>query len=349
MIDADVLYIENSGGASSSLSLSPTHKLVKMGNNELVRIAESVTNIDVSYSVDGADQVKVKVADYRMDMWKNNYFQLNTRFKFKNDWYLLSAVELGDETGEYVTIDLTLRQEAVQKMRLDKQPQSYKSATGFEFAQKVAKKFGLQPVIETATGVKQATIKVKVKNNKESVWDVLQRSAKDIQFLCFVSGNQLFYCSPHFLLGAWGLEETPGVTFKTFNGKKEIRPLKFIPLKYPNDDKLSILLAKMPSLKRSEDSPKESEGNVGILPGDHWEKGQGIAFDIRAGMTIMIYGIYGFNQAYIITGVEYTFATPDPIKVTFATLDKLSPADQKQIDAKVSETIVISGTGKTSK
>jgi hypothetical protein len=43
----------------------------------------------------------------------------------------------------------------------------------------------------------------------------------------------------------------------------------------------------------------------------------------------------------LITSVQYLYGQPEPVKISFATLEKISPEDKKKIDQKVSETIVI--------
>ena len=237
-------------------------------------------------------------------------------------------------------------------MKLDKKPQALKSTTAYDFAEKVAKKFGLEFLGQKPVGVKTTTIKVKTEKNKESVYDVLVRSAKDLQYLCFVmyaipaNGTvpvpTLFYGSPKWLLGRWGIEKTEEFTFAKIGGGTEKRPLFFIPLKYPNDDKLNFFLTQVPEMRRSMDSPKESEGSASLWVGDKYEENTGSAYNIRAGMTVVVYGIKGFEQtAYLITSVKYRYGEPEPLAISFATVDKMSPDDKAKIDKKVAETTVI--------
>jgi hypothetical protein len=327
MITSDVLSIQN-------------HDTLQK-----VEFAQAVTELRVNYDINGCSQLTVNVADYKMRMWDNNYFQVSTPVLFKGERFRIASTEISQADGEYVNVKLEIRTEAVQKMKEDKTPQSYRSSTGFEFARKVANKFGLEPIIQEVAGVKQATIKVKEKNNKESVWDVLQRSAQDIQFMCFVADGRLFYASPQWLLGRWGLESTPGATFEVYRGKTEKRTLLYVPLIYPADPKLNYFLLQMPNMRRSEDSPKESEGTAQLWAGDRYEEGIGSAYNLRAGMTVVVYGISGFNQAYLVTSVDYQYGVSEPVEVAFATVSKLAPADKAKIDEKVSEVTVISGTG----
>ena len=327
MITSNVLVIENHS------------------TQQKVDFAQAVTDLRVNYDINGCSQLTIQVADFKMEMWNNNYFQVGTPVIFKGERFRIASTEISQAEGEYFMVKLEVRTEAVQKMKEDKTPQSYRSTTGFEFARKVADKFGLEPVIQEVAGVKQATIKVKSQNNKESVWDVLQRSAQDIQFMCFVAEGRLFYASPQWLLGRWGLETIEGATFEVYRGKTEKRQLSYIPLIYPADPKLNFFLLQMPNMRRSEDSPKESEGTAQLWAGDRYEEGIGSAYNIRAGMTVVVYGIKGFQQAYLVTSVDYQYGVSEPVELAFATVSKLAPADQAKINEKVSEVVVISGTG----
>lgn len=320
------------------------------------QIAQSITSIIVSYTVDGASQVTVELVDEKFEMWNNNYFQVGNIVEFFDgtitENYMIASHEISNGEGEYFKIKIELRTEAIQRMKLDRKPEAYKSTTAYEYAQKVAKRFGLEFIGQAPKGIKTTTIKVKQDKNRESVYDVLVRSAKDLQYLCFVmhaipeKGGKavptLFYGSPNWLLGRWGIEKTEAFKFTTPDGKSETRSLYFIPLKYPNDEKLNFFLTEVPEMRRSMDSPKESEGTANLWVGDRHEENIGSAYNVRAGMTVVVYGIKGFDKtAYLITSVEYQYSQPEPVKIRFATLEKINPEDKKKIDAKVAEITVI--------
>ena len=333
--------------------------IVFLGNDQVsvrAQIAQSITGINVDYSVDGASQITVELVDEKLEMWNNGYFAVGNIVNFFDgtitEKYMVASHEISAGEGEYFQITLALRTEAIQRMKLDKKPQALKSTTAYDFAEKVAKKFGLEFLGQKPVGVKTTTIKVKTEKNKESVYDVLVRSAKDLQYLCFVmyaipaNGTvpvpTLFYGSPKWLLGRWGIEKTEEFTFAKIGGGTEKRSLFFIPLKYPNDDKLNFFLTQMPEMRRSMDSPKESEGSASLWVGDKYEENIGSAYNIRAGMTVVVYGIMGFEQtAYLITSVKYRYGEPEPLAISFATVDKMSPDDKAKIDKKVAETTVI--------
>ena len=333
--------------------------IVIVGNDDVrvrAQIAQSITNISVSYTVDGASQITVELVDEKLEMWNNGYFAIGNIVNFFDgtitERYMVASHEISAGEGEYFKITLALRTEAIQRMKLDKKPQAFKSTTAYDFAEKVAQRFGLAFLGERPVGVKTTTIKVKTEKNQESVYDVLVRSAKDLQYLCFVmhaipAGGDipyptLFYGSPKWLLGRWGIEKTQEFTFPKIGGGTERRSLYFIPLKYPNDDKLNFFLTEVPEMRRSMDSPKESEGTASLWVGDRFEENVGSAYNIRAGMTVVVYGIKGFDDTgYLITSVEYQYGQPEPLAISFATIDKISPDDKEKIDKKVGETTVI--------
>ena len=77
-------------------------------------------------------------------------------------------------------------------------------------------------------------------------------------------------------------------------------------------------------MRRSMDSPKESEGSASLWVGDRFEENVGSAYNIRAGMTVVVYGIKGFDTtAYLITSVEYQYGQPEPLAISFATIEKI--------------------------
>jgi hypothetical protein len=375
MINDDVLIID-----WASAKPQPNWLTAQDPARRRFEIAQNVMSLSVDYSVNGCSQLSVEIADQDLMMYRNNYFQISTPVLFKGgdadprgfgETFRISSMELSQSNDGFYTVRLECRTKAVQEMREDKTPQSYKSSTGFEFARKVAAKFKLIPYIEEIKGIKQSTIKVKGVNNKDSVWDVLLRSAQDINFLCFVSNGRLFYGSPQWLLGRWGFETVPGVKLETYQGKTQKRDLNFVPLLYPHEafdgidpESKRLLLLKAPTMRRSEDSVKESEGSAEIWGGPKYEIGEGSAYRLRAGMTVMprllINGVNvfrdtegtnigndkGFDNAYLITSVKYQFGQPEPIAIAYATVDKLAPEEKRKMNEKINEITVISGTGK---
>jgi hypothetical protein len=292
-------------------------------------IYDAITSFRVSYGLSAGAEISVDFADFQGNMFKNNYFQIGQQYFYRNAPFQMASVEVGQGEGEYWNVRCKLRTWQQQQMKEDLHPEVFKSANGFEFAQKVAQSYGLGFVGEEVKG-KQQQIKVKAKNNKESVWDVLQRAAGDNQYYCFIADGNLFFCSPKFLLGNWGIDEVP-IFGKMF---------KYIPIIYPTPEtEKRFLVMGLPEMKSSFDSPKEGEGSAQL-----WRDN---ATQIRAGMTVYVKNMGAYDGGYIISSVEYAEGEPEPISISFSTVEKLAPEDQKKVDEKVSEITVISGSGGT--
>ena len=323
------------------------------GKNQ--NIADAITNMSFNHTLDGGMQLTVEVADYDRHYLLDNYFQLNQEFTYGGRKYLLASVQISQGEGYYATARLEFRDKIFQQLKNDFKPEVYRSANGFEFAQKIAKKYKLVFVGQNVKG-KQSTIKVKSKNNTESVWNVLQRSANDNQYLCFIADDRLFFGSPKFLLGRWGLDS---VTY-TDPATNTTKTIEYIPLVWPPQEDTqkqygiffplgsispapigsahAFPLMQMPDVRHSADSKKQAEGSA-VIWGDN-------ARQMKAGMTVMVYGMgEAFDLAYLVTSVDYIEAEPEPVKINFATVSKLAPEDKAKVDEKVAETVVISGSG----
>ena len=73
--------------------------IVFLGNDQAsvrAQIAQSITGINVDYSVDGASQITVELVDEKLEMWNNGYFAVGNIVNFlmellpKNIWLLLT-------------------------------------------------------------------------------------------------------------------------------------------------------------------------------------------------------------------------------------------------------------------
>lgn len=401
-------------------------------------ISDSVLKANANYTIDGGGELKFNVHDEELHYLQNGYFQLGAEYENAMDLekFLIASVDVSQGEGFAASVSLEARSKVFQELKSDMKPQVYKAANGFEFAQKIALKYGLNFYGEAVVG-KQNTIKVKTKQNTESTWQVLQRAAQDNQYMCFITKDTLFFCSPKTLLGAWGTDEievvgkadiyavypespkpyiegnidlktrpivsNPDGTKSTVrsivigedniyvviptvvgnavvpnqqavnyyketglhlgkfgklseaevyslalhylqeawmvNVLKNSRVLKYVPLVYPTrEGETRFLLTELPSFRKSTDSHKQGEGSAKIFGPS--------ARELRPGMTVMVQGVNEmFNEAYIITSVDFAFDETEPVSINFATVSKLAPEDKATLTAKIAETTVISGTG----
>lgn len=310
-------------------------------------VSDVIKSTSINYTMDAGTELKIELVDKNMEMLRAGYFRLGQTYDFVEflssdyadldfgiDNFTLNSLDVKQGEGQNTDISLTFYNTVFSQLKNDLKPQSYKAANGFLYAQLVAKKYKLKFVGENVKG-KQQTIKVKAKNNTESVWAVLQSAANDNQFLCFIANKTLFFASPKFLMGKWGLDK---VMYKPVGETKE-REFLYIPLVYPTpNNETRYFLTETPSFRKALDSPKIAEGSATIF-------GTSSRY-LRPGMTVMVYGVnFQFNQAYLITSVDYEVESIEPTQINFANIAKLAPEDKAKVDEKISEVTVISGSG----
>lgn len=335
----------------SAIQPSPRPRLYLKSTDGIERdLTDIITKSTLNYTMDAGTELKLELTDRDGKMLKSGYFRLQQEFEFfeftnlppalrdmgfASIKFTLHVLDIRQGDGTDYSISLTFYDSLFSKLKTDLKPQAYRAANGFSYARNVAKKYGLKFIGEEVKG-KQETIKVKAKNNTESVWAVLQRAASDNQFMCFISNKTLFFASPKYLIGRWGIDV---IQYKPAGEKKE-RDFYYIPLVYPTPvDETRYFLTEIPSMRKSLDSPKVAEGNASIM-------GESAHF-LRPGMTVMVYGINEqFNLAYLITSVDYSPESAEPTEINFANVAKLAPDEKKKVDQKISEVTVISGTGK---
>jgi len=297
-------------------------------------LTDSITAISLNFTLDAGTELSVEIADNNRQMLRNQYFNLGQVFAYGITPFQISSINVGQGEGANARIRLQMLDFKFQQLKQDFTPQAYRAANGFLYAQKIAKQYGLKFIGENVKG-KQQSIKVKTKNNRESVWAVLQRSASDNQFLCFIADNTLFFLSPKSLIGRWGIDV---INYKPI-GETTARDFSYVPLVYPTpESEKRFFLTSIPEMRKSIDTIKEGEGSATIFGPS--------ARNLRAGMTVMVYGMGStFNQPYIITSVDFEERSVEPVKINFANVSKLAPEDKAKIDQKISETTVIDGSG----
>lgn len=308
--------------------------ILRASDGSIRDATEAIVSIRRNYTMDAGSQISVMFYDEQSKMLKSGYFRNGTEYAWGGERWIVNAVDVRQGEGDGAEVSLELLERTFHLLKNNFNPQNFRAANGFSFAERIAKKYKLRFIGEKVKG-KQQTIKVKAKDNRESVWSVLQRSASDNQYLCFIADNTLFFASPKYLIGRWGTKEISYVP----NGKTKEEPFYYVPLVYPTPgDTKDFFLVGMPSMRRAIDSPKIAEGSVPIFGPS--------ARNLRAGMTVMVYGMgAAFDESYLITSVDFEEYTAEPTEINFANVASLAPEDKAKVDKKISEVTVISGSG----
>lgn len=292
---------------------------------------DSIIDVTRNYTIDAGTQITVNLFDKERLMLINGYFKVKTEYLWGGQKFILNALNVQQGDGDGANISIELLDYSFHRLKNDFNPQNYRAANGFSFAKNIANKYKLRFIGEQVKG-KQATIKVKSKNNRESVWSVLQRSAGDNNYLCFIADNTLFFASPQYLLGRWGIKT---IQFKPEKESKQ-RDFLFVPIVYPTPSEVKdYFVIGTPSMRKSIDSIKGAEGSVSIFGPS--------ARELRAGMTVMLYGLGPeFDLPYLITSVDFEENGVEPVEVNFANVASLTDKDKESVNKKVSEVTVIS-------
>ena len=300
------------------LHISDLH--IKIPNGK-VDFNEAITSMTVNWTMDGASRLEVDVVDKDFKMLKNDYFELDTVYEWGTRDFLLSTINVRQGDGDFAVISLELFESKCQQLKNNKNPGSFSALDGYSYAAKVAAKMNLTFVGEKVKG-EQQTIQVKAKKNRESVWQVLQRTAQENQYVCFIANNTLFFASPMYLLGRWGID----VKNYRPDGEAVARKFSYVPLEWPTpESEKRFLLMQMPKLQVAKDMPTSGSGSALV-----WRDN---GYKLRAGMTCIIRGISPqFNGPYLITSVEYKVDEPEPVAIEFSTVDKLSPENSRKLD-----------------
>jgi hypothetical protein len=268
-------------------------------------IVQALTELNISLTISGSSEVSVSVIDPDFRMAKANYFQIRRDAFYKGLLFEITAVETSRSEGIHPKHQLDCRSKAIQLMKRDKRPEAFNGISGYDLAQRMALRYNMN-FVGQKDAKKQATVKSNSGTTDDSVWSVLQSAADDQEFVCFVSDNTLFYASEKWLLGKWG------------DPKFAYGDIKFIPFIWPEPtvdflpeaiDKYVLL--DMPTVRRSDDDVRAASGSMTV------DRANGVL--LRPGMTIFLGGMHGFDGFYLISDVQFSEGTFQPVQVQFRT------------------------------
>ena len=268
-------------------------------------IVEALTELNISLTISGSSEISVSVIDPDFRMAKANYFQIRRDAFYKGLLFEIAAVETSRSEGIHPKHQLDCRSKAIQLMKRDKRPEAFNGISGYDLAQRMALRYNMN-FVGQKDAKKQATVKSNSGTTDDSVWTVLQSAANEQEFVCFVSDNTLFYASEKWLLGKWG------------DPKFVYGDIKFIPFIWPEPtfDFLpeainKYVLLDMPTVRRSDDDVRAASGSMTV------DRANGVS--LRPGMTIFLGGMHGFDGFYLISDVQFSEGTFEPVQVQFRT------------------------------
>jgi hypothetical protein len=304
----------------------------------LVNLNTSIMTMNVSFTSDMASQITVTVHDPAFELARNNFFAITRTVLFnptnnvnfqrgsypqlssfpqnpKNSTsypYEIASASVSPGPGASPVWTIELRPKAVQQMKRDKNPKSYKGK-GSAFALSVANQYGLLPLMENTT--KSVTINGASGDRRaDSVWDVLNSLASEAKFRVFETDGTLVFASQKFLLGLYGSTNATVPWIDPQTNAPVMKPANFIPLKWPRDPNEILQPVAPPSVRISDNDPLDAQGSVQL--------DRAGAEGLRPGMTIRLQGIPMFDNLYLIDSVDYDFLGNGPVGISFRTPER---------------------------
>lgn len=282
-----------------------------------------ILEVNVDFQMDIGSEITIKVLDPSYMMSESNYFVVRRDVTYRGLKYEIAGVEVGPGDGYSPVVTIQARNKSIMQMKRDKLPRTVNSGgSAYEFAAAAAAKFNMN-FIGQKTNPVHTSFKAGGSNLNESTWDVLDRIAKDNQYVVFEFNNILVFGSHQWLMWKFGVWSR---TFAPVNNKpavtKNFVPLLYIPglsgseiAKYYVDasSEADVFdLEKWHTFNTDEADPLAATGSCNVLMPNG-----GI---LRPGMTALCgpYPNY-FNGGYIITSVSFSEGSPNPASVQFRT------------------------------
>lgn len=271
-----------------------------LGRLQGTAVQEAIIKLSTSFTMDSVSQISFEVWDQELRMLNNNYFLVRRDVYYQGMLYEMAVIDISAGQGETPIIKIEARSKVCQMMKRDKDPESYGNASATDFARIVAERYGMAFVGEP-TSTQRVITKGSSDSTDTSVWDVLKSSASSAQFVVFEADNTLYFGSQQWLLGKWG-DVDLGI-FKV--------PVTFSP---PGSGNEVFTLVEFPNCRKSDDDPMQAEVRALVRREN--------ATKLRAGMTVTVDGVNGFNGRYLITEVSFEENSPSPVSVSLRTPEK---------------------------
>jgi hypothetical protein len=332
-----------------------------LSDGVMTNIDHSIISVSVEYTMNQSSQLSFEVVetmntDYSqiaeaektyprvLEFAENNYFQIgrdviyetttlneidNTNNSGINlikqkQLFEIASLTFAQGPGGSPTWQVKCYSKAIQQMKRDRNPGTVKG-TGSAFVKNAAKKYGLKYFGEE-TSKKQVVTKATGDKQADSLWDVLDRLAKDAKFVVYEVDGFLVFASEKYLLHKWGMDS--GDTVRIWNKKKtrfEPKGTKYIPLQYPAVGKGApgyFFAMSYPTINVSTNDPRYGDGSITV------DRQNGT--QIRPGMTAYVGNVPSLNGYYLIDSVSFSDRTPDPVTVSFRK-PTLEPKEEKEL------------------
>lgn len=335
--DSRIYPIRNVQGTKREIPIFWVYPRTETTPVWLAKVESQLIDISVSYSISAATALTFTLIDPGFELTRQNYFQPGQTIIYRShnsdillpnspgaphiglEEYLGYFMEIADvnieqSQGNSPIVRVQCYTKAIQQMKRDKKPGNIKG-NGSDFVKRAAEEFGLKSVVQKTSATRQITT-ADSDSAADSVWTVLERLAGESKdenknpFVIFEADGTLYFGSQQWIMYKWG---HTSIEHTRYDRKKQrdVKEIRYVTnLKYPSGAEPFVLL-KMPTMHKSENDPKEGDGSciVDRINGTR----------LRPGMTVRVSGVPWFDGDFLITEVDFSELTPDPVNVRFAT------------------------------
>ena len=319
-----------------------------LSTKQMSVVAQNILSINVSYSMDMANQLTITIIDPGLEMASNSYFIVGRDLVYETTGirpvemltiqpdiypvftrirhvYEISRVSVAQEgAGASPVYTLEAMPKAIQQMKRDKKAGNI-GGSGYEFVRRAATKYGLKFVGEKSTRIKAGS-KNSGTGQQDSVWDRITSIAGESEYVVFVVDGTMYFGTQKWFLKKWGTSRNLGKPVLDKKNKPVLnkdgttkrKPSEhFIPFEYPGTEETRrrFEILSMPKITKGDNDPMESEGSAVV------HRDNGVA--LRPGMTIRINNIPNVQKYYVITSVSFQEQVTDPVSVEFRTPERL--------------------------
>lgn len=338
----DVRYINPDakppGFTGSEMLLTPEGRLVAVGLEAKGGVTEFampgtpgylvpkvVGTPEIDLTMSEGSQLTMTFDDPDLSLTKNNRVFLGARIAYGGVRFIIEEVGVQGDVGPAQLVVKGLAA-AIHDMKNERGAKVVSNSSPTEYAFAAAKKYGLSFIGQTSyRRVQIARGEQKPGTNElgESEWDVLQRLASEIGFVCFESYNTLFFVKPTYL--AYDkplLTKTHKVVYPT--------PLKYLANR-PDLAALFLTPLRVPQISiTSNDKLKEvKQGSITL----RWESGT----KVRPGEKITLEGLSGFDGTYLIDHVPIAIDGHSQIEVGVVSPTDPDPSQKEEFSLGTSE------------
>lgn len=320
--------------ASEQMLITPEGRLVAIGLEQLISgvavverslpgtpgylVPKVVGTPEIDLAMSEGSQLTIVFDDEDLSLAASHRLFMGARIEYAGLRFIVEDIGVGGDKGP-PQLTVKALSAAVHNMKDERGAKVVSNVSPTEYAFAAAKKYGLSFVGQTSyrrVQIARGEAKPGTQELGESEWEVLQRLAGEIGFVCFESYNVLFFVKPSYLAhDKPQLTKTHMVVYpsaaKYLSNRPDLAAMFLTPLSVPAinhtlNDKLKDVFTGTITLR--------------------WESGS----KVRPGEKITLEGVTGFDGTYLIDHVPIPVDGHSQIEVSIVSPIDPEPSQKEE-------------------